>query len=253
MSSPLSAQTVKHHHRLLCKVLNDAIDWEFVETNVAKKAKPPKPMRYKPVTYTESELKRLLEAAKQSPIYSPIIYTAGHTGGRLGELRPLKWKDIDFDSRKIYITKTAYDVKKEGVKIKDMTKNGRDRYVVMGKHLLAFLKKHWENHLKLKKELGKDFNPLDLVFPSSVGTYLIPSEITRAYKRAIKRVELPDSRFHDLRHSHATILLLKNVHPKIVSDRLGHSKISITLDLYSHAIPSLQDGAVDVFDEVFDD
>ncbi|WP_088033906.1 tyrosine-type recombinase/integrase [Evansella clarkii] len=77
--------------------------------------------------------------------------------------------------------------------------------------------------------------------------------MSRAFKSAIKKAELPDSRFHDQRHSHATILLQKNVHPKIVSDRLGHSKTSFTLDTYSHVIPSLQDGAVEVFDKVFGD
>ncbi|MDG5789608.1 Arm DNA-binding domain-containing protein [Evansella sp. AB-P1] len=85
----LSAQTVKHHHRLLCKALNYSVDWEFVERNVAKKAKSPKPERYKPTTYTESELKRLFEAAKENLIYYPIIFSASHTGARLGELRAL--------------------------------------------------------------------------------------------------------------------------------------------------------------------
>ncbi|MDG5789607.1 site-specific integrase [Evansella sp. AB-P1] len=159
---------------------------------------------------------------------------------------------MDFLNRKLYITKTAYDQKNEGVKIKDLTKNGKDRYVVMGKRLMEFLKKHKENFQKTKKMLGNTFNPLDLVFPNSNGNYMHTSEISRAFKNAIKKANLPDSRFHDQRHSHATILLKQNVHPKIVSERLGHSKSSFTVDQYSHVVPSLQDNAVDVFDEAFD-
>jgi integrase len=87
------------------------------------------------------------------------------------------------------------------------------------------------------------------VFFNSNGEYINPRELHRAYKRTIKRSGLKNSRFHDLRHSHASILLQKNVHPKVVSERLGHSTIGITLDLYSHVIPSLQEQAVEVFDE----
>ncbi len=76
-------------------------------------------------------------------------------------------------------------------------------------------------------------------------------DLGRAYKKAVKEASLPDSRFHDLRHSHATILLQNNVHPKVVSERLGHTKVSITLDLYSHVNPLLQDGAAQAFDDAF--
>jgi integrase len=115
---------------VFCKALNDAVDWEFIERNVAQKAKAPKPMKFRPTIYCEDELKQLFDAAKSSEVYFPIIFTAAHTGARLGELRALSWKDIDFDSRKLYITKSAYEDEEGRVKIKDLTKNGHDRYVV---------------------------------------------------------------------------------------------------------------------------
>ncbi|WP_138415221.1 tyrosine-type recombinase/integrase [Aquibacillus sediminis] len=248
----LSAQTVKHHHRLLTKALNDAIDWEFISKNVATKAKPPKPERYKIITYSVDELNKLFEKAKASKVHYPIIFTATETGARLGELRAVTWNDIDLDNRRIYITKTAYDAEGGGVGIKDLTKNGRDRYVTMGKRLTAFLKEHKEKYLETKKILGKSFNPLDLVFNNTKGNYFDPRELLKSLKKAYRRAGLKVGRFHDLRHSHATLLLQKNVHPKVVSERLGHSKIGITVDLYSHVVPSLQDGAVEVFDDMFD-
>ncbi|WP_223593616.1 site-specific integrase [Neobacillus bataviensis] len=178
-----------------------------------------------------------------------MIYTAGHTGARLGELRALKWTDIDLDNRRMTITKSAYVDKEGNVRIKDLTKSRKDRRIVIGKKLLDFLKCHYKRYQELKNHLGDHFNPNDLVFFNSNGHYLNPRELHKAYKIALKRAGLKESRFHDLRHSHASILLQKNVHPKIVSERLGHSTIGITLDIYSHVIPSLQEQAVEVFDD----
>ncbi|MEK5391863.1 tyrosine-type recombinase/integrase [Margalitia sp. FSL K6-0131] len=245
----LSAQSIKHLHRLLSKALNDAVDWEFVSKNVVPRAKPPKPKKFRPTFYSKEELDRLLEAAKSSTVYYPIIYSAGHTGARLGELRALQWTDINFDNRRMAITKTAYEDENFNVQIRDLTKGGKDRTIVIGKKLMNFLKSHYNRYQELKKSLGDGFNANDLVFFNSNGHYLNPQELHRAYKSAVKRAGLKDSRFHDTRHSHASILLEKNVHPKIVSERLGHSKIGITMDLYSHAIPSLQEQAVELFDE----
>ncbi|MFD2443757.1 tyrosine-type recombinase/integrase [Bacillus sp. CGMCC 1.16607] len=248
----ISAQTVLHLHRLLSKALNDAVDWEFVNKNVALKTKPPKPKKFRPTFYSKEELECLFEAAKSSKVYYPIIFNAGHTGARLGELRALQWTDINFDKRRMTITKSAYRDKEGEVQIRDLTKGGRDRTIVIGKVLLNFLKSHYERYQELKSLLGKDFNPKDLVFFNANGHFLNMRELHKAHKRAIKRAGLKDSRFHDLRHSHATILLQKNVHPKIVSERLGHSKIGITLDLYSHVIPTLQEQAIEVFDDEMD-
>jgi integrase len=245
----LSAQTVKHHHRLLSKALNDAVDWEFVNKNVALKSKPPKPKKFRPTFYSKEELDLLFEAAKSSTVNYPIIFSAGHTGARLGELRALQWTDIDFDSRLMAITKTAYTDQMGKVQIKNVTKGKTDRRIVMGKVLIKFLKEHYERYQELKNLLGNSFNPNNLVFFNSKGDFLNTRELQKAHKRALKKAELKDSRFHDLRHSHASILLQKNVHPKIVSERLGHSKIGITLDLYSHVIPSLQEQAIEVFDD----
>jgi integrase len=249
----LSNQTVKHHHRLLSKCLNDAVDWEFVKVNVAKKAKAPEPLKVTITTYSVQELKKLYEAAKSSEIYYPIIFVGANTGARLGELRALTWEDIDFKTNKIYITKSAYDKKGEGVQIKQTTKNGRSRGIVMGRKLHEFLKSQKLEYLKKKKILGEEFNPKELVFTNTKGNYLDVRDLGRAYKKAIKEARLKDTSYHNLRHSHATILLQKNVHPKVVSERLGHSNIHITLDIYSHVIPSLQDEAAETFDDEFDD
>ncbi len=102
-----------------------------------------------------------------------------------------------------------------------------------------------DEHDHRRKILGETFNPHNLVFCNSKGNIMIPSELSRAIKRALKAANLPDIRFHDLRHSHATMLLKENVHSKVVSERLGHSKIQVTLDTYSHVTDSIEGIAVD--------
>lgn len=196
----LSAQTVKHHHRLLSKALNDAVDWEILNKNVVLKAKPPKPIKFRPTFYSKEELDRLLEAAKSSKVYHPIIYTAGHTGARLGELRALQWKDINFKKKRMAITKSAFEDNSGKVHIKDLTKSGKDRTIVIGNMLMNYLQDLYNHYKELKNRLGESFNPNDLVFLNSKGHYLNYRELQKVYKRAIRRAGLKDSRFHDLRH-----------------------------------------------------
>jgi integrase len=131
-------------------------------------------------------------------------------------------------------------------------KNNKPRGIKLTKglkKLLETLKVEYENQ---KEILGDAFNPHNLVFCNSRGNIMIPSELTRTFKRVIKAANLPDIRFHDLRHTHATILLKENIHPKIVSARLGHSRTQVTLDLYSHVTDTLEGIAVDCLDNLLD-
>ncbi|MCM3729525.1 tyrosine-type recombinase/integrase [Neobacillus cucumis] len=124
-----------------------------------------------------------------------MIYTAGNTGARLGELRALKWTDIDFDNRRITITKSAYVDEEGKVQIKDLTKGEKDGTIVIGKKLMNVLNSHYTRYQEIKNRLGDSFNSNDLVFLNSNGDYTHPRELHRIYKRAIKQAGLKDSRF----------------------------------------------------------
>jgi integrase len=248
----LSAQSVTHHHRVLSKALNDAIDWEFIDKNVAKGAKPPKPFKREMNTYTIEQLNLLVKSAKErTPVFFPIIYAAAHTGMRKSELIGLSWKNVDFLTQRIYIRQTITEANGKYF-FNPIPKNGKPRGIKLTAVLMKMLETRKEHHEKQKRILGDHFNPHDLVFCNSKGNIMAPSEISRAFKRAIKAANLPDIRFHDLRHSHATILLQANVHPKIVSARLGHSKIQVTMDTYSHLTDSIEGIAVDTLDTLLD-
>lgn len=249
----LSAQSVKHHHRLLSKMLNDAVGWEYITKNVMQGVKAPKPVKKEMTTLDEKQLNKLLEVAeKVAPLYFPAIYTAAHTGMRKSEINGLRWKDVDFANEKIRIIQTVtYSKGKYNFSL--VPKNGKVRTIKMTKGLTSLLKNLKEDLDTKRKKLGSSFNPIDLVFCNSKGNLIYPGELSRGLKNALKAANLPDIRFHDLRHSMATIMFGRNIHPKLVSERLGHSKISITLDLYSHVIPSIEEKAVDVLNDIFKD
>jgi integrase len=246
----LSAQSVLHHHRILTKSLNNAIKWKFIKENVAKDAEPPRPEPKEMKTLSVEELNILLETAKKiTPVYYPIIYAASHTGMRKSELIGLKWSNVDLNLEKIYVRETITEANGKYF-FNPRPKNGKSRGVKLTTELTKLLQNLKNLNDERKKILGETYNPLDLVFCNSVGNISASSEITRGLKRALKDANLPDIRFHDLRHTHATILLKAGVHPKIVSERLGHTKIGITLDLYSEVTNTIEQQAVSALDEM---
>ncbi|GFN32064.1 site-specific integrase [Paenibacillus xylaniclasticus] len=120
---------------------------------------------------------------------------------------------------------------------------GSIRNVAIDPETVEALKKHRRMVIKEKMALGSQYKDMDLVVCTSLGTPVSPCNLNRTYKRIIERYELPDITFHDLRHTHASLMLRQNIHPKVVSERLGHSKIQITLDTYSHLMPNMQQDA----------
>jgi integrase len=246
----LSAQSVLHHHRLLSKALNDAIDWEYIDHNPAKRAKPPKPVKKEMHTYSDEQINLLLKVSREiSPIYFPIIYAAAHTGLRKSELIGLRWDYVDLTAQKLYISLTITEANGKRI-FNSWPKNKKPRSIKLTTGLARLLESLKLEHDKRKASLGETFNPLNLVFCNSAGNIMSQSEISRALKKSIKAAGLPDIRFHDLRHSHATILLEENVHPKIVSERLGHSRFNVTMDIYSHVTQSMEELAVGTLDKI---
>lgn len=248
----LSAQSVTHHHRVLSKALNDAIDWEFISKNPTRGAKPPRPEKSEMNTLNVEQLNLLLKTAKEkTPMYYPIFYAAIHTGMRKSELVGLNWGNADFETQKFYIRQTITEANGKYF-FNKIPKNEKPRGIRLTNKMIKLMKTLKEEFNHRKEMLGETYNPHNLVFCNSLGNIIAPSEISRALKRALKAAELPDIRFHDLRHSHATMLLKENVNPKIVSARLGHSKIQVTLDTYSHVTDSIEGIAVETLNDLLD-
>lgn len=245
----LSAQSVKHHHRLIHKALKDAVKWQFIGRNVAEAVTPPKVKKVEMKIWNAEQVKIFLNAAKES-VYYPVYLTAIHTGMRRGEVLGLRWQDVDFDDDKIYVRQALQEVKKVGLTFKE-PKSGKSRSITIPAFLKKELKKVYKQNLENKLSFGQLYNDFDLIFSQKNGKPIQPTELARNYRKCVEKSCLPYIRFHDLRHTHATILFKLGEHPKQVSERLGHSTIGITLDTYTHMLPSMQKETALKLEELF--
>jgi integrase len=175
------------------------------------------------------------------------------TGMRMGEVLGLRWQDIDFDKQIIYIRRTLSKIDEEGnYGFADEGKTASAiRTIYIPKSLIHSLKEHRQLIEKEQKILGDSYLDYDLVLCTKNGNWVHPNNFRRAFKVTVEQLDIPMIRLHDLRHSHATFLLSKQVNPKIIQERLGHKNITVTLNTYSHALPSMQLEAVGKFDEAF--
>jgi integrase len=245
----LSAQTVRHHHRLISKVLNDAFGWGLVLKNVAQGIKAPVPDKKEMKYLNSNQVEQFLKFTEETTMYHPLFFTAVHTGLRKSELIGLRWKDVDFDNEMLSIVETVKRVK--GMYDISPPKNGKTRKVRMTESLVGFLKEYKQKQDRIKSLLGESFNPSNRVFCNSKGKIIISSELTRHFKRALKKANLPDVRLHDIRHTHATLCLQEGGNILSLSERLGHSTTTFTMDVYGHVTQDMQKQLVEKFDKLF--
>jgi integrase len=192
---------------------------------------------------------QLLIAAKGSR-YEAIYYLAIHTGMRQGELLGLKWSDLDWDRETVHVQRQIKRVPGQGMVFGSPKTKSGIRTIKIGSGILKSLLDHKDRQLLEKMAAGENWTDHDLIFPTSVGTPEHQSTLRKDFLRVLKRSGLPEIRFHDLRHTAATLLLNNNIPVIVVSKRLGHAKTSITLDTYGHLIHSMQDEAAKVMDQL---
>jgi integrase len=238
LDSGLSAKTVKHIHALIRRVLNQALKWDLIYRNPAVAVTSPMVTKHPLETLTEEQAKRLLEVAQDHRWY-PIYVLALTTGMRQGELLGLRWEDVNFENKTISVCQTVQSIHGR-VRIGQPKTASSRRTIALSSFGLSVLKDY-------KRETNRE----GLIFTTSKGTPISPRNLLRHFYKVREKAQLPDIRFHDLRHTAATFLLKENVHPKIVQEMLGHSSIILTLDTYSHIIPDIQKEAANKMDSIF--
>jgi integrase len=172
------------------------------------------------------------------------------TGMRIGELLGLRWEDIDFDGERLFVRRALQRQNANGIVFIEPKTSRLRRSIKLGKRTVAALREHKRNQLTRRIALANLWQDQDLVFSNETGGPVDPSWQRSLFKRALSEAELPPIRFHDLRHTAATLLLSRGVHPKVVSEMLGHSTITLTLDTYSHLVPVLHDQAAELMDAI---
>lgn len=238
--APLSPKTVRNVHVMLHKALHDAVRWGYLPRNVAEFSDPPKQrssgkaMR----TWTPAELRSFLESVAGDPYYAAWVLAAS-TGMRRGEVLGLRWQDIDFDRRRLAIRQTIISIDYQVEISEPKTARGR-RSVALDSGTVTALRTHRAAQNQLKLKLGEAYQDLGLIFCRDDGTPVHPDRFTQMFDKHVRDSGLPRIRLHDLRHTHATLALAAGIHPKVVSERLGHSTVAFTMDVYSHAIPSME-------------
>ncbi len=239
LNEGLSKRTVQYIHAVLHKALDQALKWGLVVRNVTDLVEKPKPKRKEFTTWSADEVNRFLEAVSDHRWY-PIYTLAVYTGMRQGEILGLHREDMNLEKGVINVRHQISVIPGQGLAISEPKSEKARRPITLPPTALDKLHTYFEL-------IGVDSG---LVFTTSTGNPISPRNILRHFKSVVKETGLPEIRFHDLRHTHATLLLAAGVHPKVVQERLGHSQISLTLDTYSHVIPSLQTEAADQFEAI---
>ena len=235
LGSGLSARTVRMIHTTLHKALKQAVRWSLIPRNITEAVDPPREQKTEISPLNEGEVRKLLEAVRGDRLEA-LYVLAITTGMRSGELLGLRWEDVDLQARTLQVRRTVFNGYIEPPK----TMKGR-RSIRLTRTSVEALRQH---------ERVSEW-----VFCTRVGTSVSVHNLhNRSWKPLLKKAGLPlDTRFHDLRHTCATLLLTRGVHPKTVQELLGHSSISITLDTYSHVLPNMQEKAVEAMEDILGD
>ena len=229
LDSGLSARTVQIIHTTLHKALKQAVRWRLVARNVSEDVDPPRPARSEIQPLTRAEARTLLDTARGDPLEA-LYVMALTTGMRSGELVGLMWEDVDLETRVVRVRRTVWAGKASAPKT-----NAARRQIGLSTRAVAALLEHRAESMA---RLGYESQ---WVFCSRVGTPLsIHNVHNRSWKPLLKRAGLPKTtRFHDLRHTCATLLLGRSVHPKLVQALMGHASIEVTMNTYSHVMPDM--------------
>jgi integrase len=242
----LSPRTVRYAHSILRKALADAVRLGYLETNPSLAADPPTARAARArqfPTWNPDDLRRFLQSVHADPLYA-AFYLAAASGMRRGELLGLRWCDLDLESRQLSVVQCVIEVA-HAVRIGPPKSDHSRRMIALDQKTVAVLAEHKKRQQGKRLQRDASLAPDDLVFAQDDGSPIHPGCFSQIFGRRVATARVPRIRFHDLRHTHATLALRAHVHPKIVSERLGHSTIAITLDIYSHCIPSMQREAAD--------
>jgi integrase len=237
---PLSPASCRAMASCLGRALDKAVKWNLITRNPADGADKPQLTRPKMKTWTREELSTFLALTEADRLY-PLWRVLAMTGMRRGEALGLRWSDVDMESGTLSIQRSRTQAGYEAVE--QDTKTGRSRVVALDAETVAALRRQSEQQLQDAANWRGDWVEGGHVFTRENGTPWQPDRITKLFGQAVSASGLKRIRLHDLRHTHATLALQAGIHPKVVAERLGHAKASMTLDTYSHVIPVLQESA----------
>ncbi|HPU38170.1 MAG TPA: site-specific integrase [Microthrixaceae bacterium] len=246
----LSVKSVRNIHQTLRKAFDDAVSLRYLRTNPAVGAKPPRvstaanSLRY----WTAAELRAFLRENHDHRHVS-MWTLAASTGMRRGELLGLRWRDIDLKAQRLSVRQTIISVGYEVMRSDPKTARGT-RTIDLDARTVQMLRAHRADQRLEQQLLGSPKHAEELVFCRETGEPYHPDLVRQSFERRVRTSAVPRIRFHDLRHTHATLMLQAGVPPKVVSERLGHATVAFTMDVYAHVIPGMQARAAETFGQL---
>jgi integrase len=243
LDSGLAPRSVLHIHRTLSKALKQATDDGLIPRNAATSVKPPQARKEEMQPLSRDQVRMFLDTVKGDRMEA--LYVLAVTSGlRQGELLALKWEDVDLEGTNPTLEVRRSLSETRGRRSFVTPKSGRGRHLRLSKRAASVLRVHRKRQLEERVRKAGLWEDHGLIFPSEVGTPMSGRNLYRAFKIRVKRAALPQTlRFHDLRHTCATLLLRQGINPKFVQELLGHADISLTLNTYSHVLPDMGDAA----------
>ncbi len=245
----LSPASVSAVYRMMRTALNVAVKWQVLSRSPLDGVDAPRVPRKEMKTFNVDEAQRFLAASADEGLRWQALFTlALYTGARPGELRALRWEDVDLTAGTMAIQRHAQRLPGQGV-VTGPTKTGSGRRpIILGSDVVALLRKHRAAQNEHRLTMGPLWRDNGLVFASEVGTFVEQKAEVEAFRRICQRAGVPIIRVYDLRHTSASLLLASGVHPKVVAERLGHANVTLTLTTYSHVLPGLQRDAAETLE-----
>ncbi len=255
----LSARTVRYIHVIIHEALAQAQKNDLVIRNVSESTVLPRQTKKEIRVLTLEEQKKFISSLGCEPL-GPLFLLALASGMRLGELLALKWSNIDLDKAVVKVKQSLSrvrnfdednDVNSELIFQEPKTKAG-NRSIPIPLSIIQALRTHKKKQAEQRLKAGASYINNDLVFCTKTGSPIEPRNVDRSFKAILTNAKLADINFHALRHTYATRLLEANEHPKVVQELLGHTSITMTLDLYSHVLPELKSAAAAKINNLFE-
>ena len=243
LASGLSSRRVQYIHAVLRRALGQAEKWGLVARNVAKLVDAPRVVHNEIKPFSLEQVKEFLIAV-QGDRFEALYILAIAVGLRQAEILGLSWSDVDLGARQLAVRKTLQRIEGEYQLVEPKSAKGR-RTLALPDIVVEALQNHRGQQVAEKLRAGANWTDSDLVFTSRYGTPLNRHKVTRDFKALLKVAGLPQQRFHDLRHTAASLMLTQNVQPRDLMEILGHSQISLTMNTYSHVMPAAMSAAAE--------
>ncbi len=247
----LSGKTMLHHHRVISSILEKAVKWQVIFSNPCARVEPPKAAKREAEYLDEMQAQELLKCLESEPLqYRTMTTLLLYSGMRRGELCGLEWSDIDFENSIVDISKTTLYLANRGI-FDDTTKTETSKRVIkLPSVAMDVLKEHLIEQKKTQFKLGDKWINSNKVFTQWNGKPIHPDTITGWFAKFIKKNNLPPIHLHSLRHTNATLLIASGADLRTVSKRLGHSNMTTTSNIYTHAIQSADERAAELLGDI---